>query len=110
MTDCYIYARVSTAQQGEIDRLGIPRQLDIAHRYARRSRLTVVRVFEDHASGSLRDRPALNEMLVALEQPDSPRVVLVAAADRLARKLVLSELVLERFRSMGVRLIACDSG
>jgi DNA invertase Pin-like site-specific DNA recombinase len=38
------------------------------------------------------------------------RVVLVERADRLARDLIVGELILNQFRELGVKVIAADSG
>ena len=38
------------------------------------------------------------------------RLVLVERADRLARDLLVSEVILGQFRDLGVRVIAADSG
>jgi DNA invertase Pin-like site-specific DNA recombinase len=55
------------------------------------------------------DRPALTELLAAVN--DGPvRLVLVERADRLARDLVIGELLLAEFQKLGVAVVSVDGG
>lgn len=57
----------------------------------------------------LDDREGLSDLLAWI-RPNGVRVVLVERADRLARDLIVGELILNQFRELGVKVIAADSG
>jgi DNA invertase Pin-like site-specific DNA recombinase len=57
----------------------------------------------------LADRPALAALLDAVENGEI-RTVLVERADRLARDLIVGEIILGQFRDAGTAVIAADSG
>lgn len=106
----FAYLRVSG--KGQLDGDGFDRQREAIDRYARAQGLTVAETFaEEGVSGTLEapDRPALSEMLGRLLS-GGPRVVLIEKADRLARDLIVQELLLAEFRKAGARVVAVDSG
>jgi len=55
------------------------------------------------------DRPGLAALLDRVES-NGVRVVLVENATRLARDLMVSEVILQQLRDAGCRVISCDSG
>lgn len=57
----------------------------------------------------LEDREGLGELIERIRS-NGVRVVLVERADRLARDLLVSEVLLAQFRDLGVRVVAADSG
>ncbi|HEX7408135.1 MAG TPA: recombinase family protein [Candidatus Binatia bacterium] len=57
----------------------------------------------------LNDREGLSDLLARIRS-NGVRVVLIERADRLARDLIVGELILNQFRELGVRVIAADGG
>jgi DNA invertase Pin-like site-specific DNA recombinase len=57
----------------------------------------------------LDDREGLGELIQHIRS-NGVRLVLVGRADRLARDLLVSEVILGQFRDLGVRVVAADSG
>jgi len=53
------------------------------------------------------DRPGLTDLFVAVKA-NGVRLVLVERSDRLARDLMVGEIILSEFRTLGVRVIAVD--
>lgn len=106
----FAYVRVSGISQVEGD--GFTRQREAIDGYCRLNHMEVKREFrEEGVSGTkeISDRPALTEMMVAL-QLNGVRTVLVERADRLARDLLVNEIILREFQKMGVKVIAADAG
>lgn len=104
------YLRVSGNGQRFGD--GFPRQRDAVSRFAKGHGLALVEEFSDTGvSGTmeLADRPGLAALLDRVES-NGVRTVLVENASRLARDLLVQEIILGRFRDTGVRVIAADSG
>jgi DNA invertase Pin-like site-specific DNA recombinase len=104
------YLRVSG--RGQIDGDGFDRQADAIRTYARKARLQIADDdwFRDAGvSGSreLENRPALAALLDRVES-NGVRIVLVERADRLARDLMISEVILSKFRGAGVKVFASD--
>lgn len=106
----FSYLRVSG--KGQVEGHGFIRQREAVQRYAKAHGLEVAREFRDEGvSGAkeLADRDGLAALLDALES-NGVQTVLVERADRLARDLLVSEVILGRFRDLGVRVIGADSG
>jgi DNA invertase Pin-like site-specific DNA recombinase len=104
------YLRVSG--KGQVRGDGLPRQRDAVHRFARSKGLQLAQEFVDEGvSGTkeLEGRVGLAALLDFLES-DGVRLVLIERADRLARDLVVGEVILGRFRGLGVQVVAADSG
>ena len=104
--NCYLYLRVSGKAQIEGD--GFDRQMAACEEYARRNGYTIGRVFrEEGVSGKseLANRPALCEMLAAMEETGIA-VVIIERVDRLARDLMVSETILADMRKSGYTLIS----
>ncbi|MEQ1891018.1 MAG: recombinase family protein [Planctomycetota bacterium] len=104
------YLRVSG--KGQVRGDGLPRQREVVQRFARSKGLVVVQEFTDEGvSGTkeLEGRAGLAALLDFLER-DGVRLVLVERADRLARDLVIGEVILGRFRQLGVEVVSADSG
>ncbi len=109
-TKAYSYLRVSG--RGQIEGDGFDRQRIAISRYAKNNGLEMATEFRDEGvSGTkeLGDRQGLAALLDALES-NGVRTVLVERADRLARDLMVSEVILGQFRDIGVNVIAADSG
>jgi DNA invertase Pin-like site-specific DNA recombinase len=104
------YGRVSG--RGQIDGDGFPRQRDTIARYVRTHGLDVVGEYRDAGVSGTRDlddREGLAELIQHIRS-NGVRLVLVERADRLARDLLVSEVILGQFRDLGVRVVAADSG
>lgn len=104
------YLRVSG--RGQVDGDGFPRQRDAIARYARNNSVEIVGEYQDRGISGTRDlddREGLGELIERI-RANGVRLVLVERADRLARDLLVSEVILGQFRDLGVRVIAADSG
>lgn len=104
------YLRVSS--RGQVDGDGIPRQRATIAAFAAARGFELVEEYRDEGvSGTLglADRPGLTALLEATTA-DGIRTVLIEKADRLARDLVESELLLRTFREHEVRVIEADGG
>ena len=106
----FSYLRVSS--RGQIDGDGFDRQRDKIAQWAKSNGATIEREFcEKGISGAndLDDRPAMVELLAAICM-NGVRTVIVERADRFARDLVASELLLREFTRMGVSIIEAEGG
>ena len=104
------YLRVSG--RGQIDGDGFPRQRDAIQRYAQAHDVQIVEEFRDEGvcgAKDLDERPGLGAMLDRIES-NGVRLVLVERADRLARDLMVSEIILADLRKHGVRVVSADGG
>lgn len=104
------YLRVSG--KGQVKGGGFDRQREAILRYAKANGIQLVEEYLDEGvSGTkeLTDRTGLAALLDFLES-NGVRIVLVERADRLARDLMVSEVILGQFRRLGIKVIAADSG
>jgi DNA invertase Pin-like site-specific DNA recombinase len=109
-TKAFSYLRVSG--KGQIAGDGFPRQRDKVERFAKKHRFEIAQEFRDEGVSGTKDafeRPGLTELLIALKS-NGVRTVLIEDAHRLARDLVVSEILLREFRDIGVNVISADSG
>lgn len=109
MTKAFHYARVSTIGQKDGD--GYIRQSDTVKKYAQEKEIEIVQEFRDAFTGSRDglDRPGLNELFVAIKA-NGVRLVLVENATRLARDLMVGEIILQEFKKLGVKVISAEGG
>ena len=106
------FGYLRTSGKGQIGNDGFPRQRDAINRYARANRIEIVQEFTDEAvSGTLdaMDRNGLTDLFVALKA-NGVRMVLLENASRLARDLMIGEIILSEFRKIGVKVISADGG
>ena len=104
------YLRVSGLGQVEGD--GFPRQREAVGSFAKRAGLVIVDEYRDEGvSGAdeLDDRPGLGELINRIET-NGVRTVLVENADRVARDLMIFEIILSKFLKMGVQVIEVGGG
>ena len=104
------YLRVSG--KGQVEGHGFDRQREACAAYAEAHGLELAGEYRDEGvSGAkeLENRPALAALLDKIEA-NGVRLVLVERADRLARDLLVGEIILGRFRDLGVRVIEADGG
>jgi len=102
------YVRVSG--KGQADGDGPERQRQAIVRFAQASRLAVVEEYSDlGVSGTkeLADRPGLARLIDRLES-NGVRTVIVERADRLARDLMVQEVILSQFAKIGARILTAD--
>jgi DNA invertase Pin-like site-specific DNA recombinase len=106
MNSAYAYLRVSG--MGQVDGDGFTRQSEAINRYSAAAGITVQHTFrEEGVSGTkeLEHRPALQELLLAIESGDV-RIVIIEALNRLARDLMVQETILGDFRKRGITVIS----
>jgi len=102
------YLRVSGRGQSDGD--GPERQRHAIDRFSRASKLTVVEEFTDIGVSGTKDlsaRPGLARLLDRLES-DGVRTVVIERADRLARDLMVQEVILGQFAKIGARILTAD--
>jgi|SRR5712664_266347 len=112
----FSYTRVSG--RGQVEGDGKQRQLDSISRMCREHNLEHCGDwFEAGISGTVEgiDRPRFSEMLDDIEfrkkhKPDSIDAIVVERMDRLARDLMVSEVLLKECRTRGIKVFAADSG
>ena len=110
MTKAFAYLRVSG--KGQVDGDGFPRQAEAIDKYAKAHGCVVVQTFQEKGvsgTNDLDDREALAQLVEQLES-NGVRTVLVENATRLARDLMIQEMILSQFRKLGVAVIAVDAG
>ena len=99
------YLRVSTP--GQVDGGGLPRQREAIERYAVREGYELVGEYVDEGVSGTRefdDRPGLASLLAHVAT-NGVRVVIVESSDRLARDMMVSELILAECRRLEVRVL-----
>src|SRR5438067_639522 len=109
-TKAFSYLRV--AGLGQVKGDGFTRQQDAIKRYSKANQFEIVQEFRDEGVSGTKDafdRDGLTDLFVALKS-NGVKTVLVENADRLARDLMISEIILSEFRKIGVKVIAADSG
>ena len=110
MAKAVSYLRVSG--KGQIDGDGFPRQRDKVSTFAKRNGYALQDEYRDEGvsgTSDLENRPGLAELIDRLES-NGVRAVLVENATRLARDLMVQEVILAEFRKLGVRVIEADGG
>lgn len=100
------YLRVSGLAQ--VDRDGEARQTESVEKFCAANTLTLgEKFFEAGVSGTIEglDRPEFARMLET-----SPDAIVVERLDRLARDLMVQELIIRELRMRGIQLFAADQG
>lgn len=106
----HIYLRVSG--MGQLQGDGFDRQRETIGRFMELHGLVIAKEFRDEGISGTKDsidRPALTQLMEEIES-NGVRIVLVEHADRLARDLIVQELIVQEFERLGVKVIACESG
>jgi DNA invertase Pin-like site-specific DNA recombinase len=102
------YVRVSG--RGQVDGDGPERQREAIARHAKAAGVTVLEEFSDlgiSGTTELADRPGLAALLDRLES-SGLRTVLIERADRLARDLMVQEVLVAQFAKIGARILTSD--
>ena len=106
----YSYLRVSSRNQ--VDGDGFDRQRDTIKKWASSNGVSLAGEFREggiSGSNELEGRPAMVELLGSLAT-NGVKTVVVERADRFARDLVASELLLREFSRLGVKVIEAEGG
>ena len=104
------YLRVSG--KGQVSGGGFDRQRETIESYAKKNKIQIKDEYkEEGVSGTkeLENRTALASLLDRVES-NGIKLVLVEKADRLARDLMISEVILSQFRDAGVSVVSADNG
>lgn len=97
---------------GQVDGDTWDRQSAAIAKYAKHHGLEVVDEFRDAGVSGAKDldsRPGLGALIDRIES-NGVRVVLVENATRLARDLMVSEVILQQLTTLGCKVVATDSG
>ena len=107
-TKAFSYLRVSG--KGQIAGDGFPRQRESINNYCLHNDIEIEREFVEKGVSGTKDafdRIALTELFVALKA-NGVKLVLVETATRLARDLMISEILLGEFRKIGVKVFSTE--
>ena len=108
-TKAYAYLRVSG--KGQLKGDGFPRQEKAIKKYAKANKIEIIKVFKDGISGTKEDRPALADLFVDLEENGhGVKTVIIERVDRLARDLMVQEIIIKDFQKHGFNLISAVEG
>lgn len=92
--------------KGQIDGDGFERQLKAILKYAVHNHIKLIKVFRDEGvSGTLENRPALGEMLIAIED-NGIDAVIIEKLDRLARDLIVQENIIRELKQRNITLLS----
>jgi DNA invertase Pin-like site-specific DNA recombinase len=106
MKNAYAYLRVSG--KGQLDGDGFTRQSQAIAEYAKANGITILETFkEEGVSGTkeLDDRPALQDLLIALKE-SNVKTVIIEKLDRWARDLMVQETILGDLMKQGFEVIS----
>ncbi|HET6430534.1 MAG TPA: recombinase family protein [Phycisphaerae bacterium] len=109
-TEALAYLRVSG--KGQVRGDGFARQRETIRQYAESHWVRLVGEYRDEGISGTRDLADWAGLAALLDRLESNgvNVVLVGRADRLARDLLVGEVILGQFREAGATVIAADSG
>lgn len=106
MKKAFGYLRVSGVGQVEGD--GFVRQREKIEVYAAANGIEIVQWFEEKGvSGTIADRPALQEMLVAILS-NGVHTFMIEKLDRLARDYMVQEYIVRDCQSKGIEIISAE--
>jgi len=109
MKKAYGYLRVST--KGQLKGDGFPRQEKAIREYAESHGIEIVKIFKDDISGTKEDRPALADLMFDLEENGHGiKTVIIEMVNRLARDLMVQEIIIRDFQNNGFDLISAIEG
>lgn len=103
----YAYLRVSSIGQVEGD--GFDRQKQTITGYCSNNDISISKFYEESESGTKEDRTVLTQLLIDIES-NGVRTVIIEKLDRLARDLMVQEIILKDFKERGITLISVLEG
>ena len=106
----FAYLRVSS--KGQVEGDGLTRQSVAIQEFAQRQGFEILHTYQDEGvSGSMIGRPALVELMMALEENShEAKTVIIERIDRLARDLLVQEALLANFKKHNANLISVHDG
>ena len=108
MTDCYIYARVSSKKQVN-EGTGLDSQIIRCLNYAKENDYKVIKTFQEKGiSGQLKYRPELEKLFSELKTNQNEKVLLVDSASRLSRSLENSIFYKVRLSKLNTKFVTAD--
>lgn len=104
------YLRVSG--KGQVSKGGFPRQRSVIKKYARAKKIELVGEYCDEGVSGTKELEHRQGLAALLDHVESNGIdlILVERADRLARDLMVGEIILSQCRELGVSVISADSG
>jgi site-specific DNA recombinase len=108
MKRAVIYARVSTDEQKEKG-YSLPSQVEACQKYADTHGLNVIAKISDDYTGTLLDRPGLDQVRAMMDRREVDAVI-VLASDRWTRKLAHSLILREEMMTAGIELHYVNRG
>lgn len=110
LTPAIAYMRCSG--RGQVDGDSFPRQREAIERWASRNGYKIVQEFRDEGvsgTNDMEDRPGLVDVGAYCEAY-GVKVIIIENAGRLARDLMVQEVIISKFRGMGVSLFDSSTG
>lgn len=104
------YLRVSGKGQAGADKDGFPRQRDAIAKFAHRNNYEIVSEFKDEGVSGTREldyRPGLTALIDRIAS-NGVRVVIIERADRLARDLMIGEIILDKLKKHDAIVLTTD--
>jgi DNA invertase Pin-like site-specific DNA recombinase len=108
VSKAFSYLRVSG--KGQIDGDGFPRQREAVTRFANSRAIEIAGEFRDEGVSGTADsfeRPGLSDLFIAIRS-NGVRAIIVERSDRLARDLMVGEIILAEARKLGVIVLTSD--
>ena len=98
--------------KGQVSGDGFNRQIKAIQDYARANGFEIIHTYqEEGVSGTLKDRPALTDMMLDLEENGQGiHTVIIERIDRLARDLMVQENILHDMNKHGVSVLSATDG
>jgi len=110
MTEAVSYLRVSS--EGQISGDGFPRQREKIFSYASANSFTLLEEFRDEGVTGKMEIEGRGGLSACIEyvRTNNVKVVLIEDSTRLARDMIVAEVVVREFQKIGVRVISASGG
>lgn len=102
------YVRVSS--NGQLKGDGPERQREAILAYAEEHGIEVVGWYEEAYTGTAGDRTELNNLIYDVKENNAVTVVIIESLDRLARDVMVQELIVRDLRKLDIDLISTQEG
>jgi len=103
MKQVVAYLRVSS--QGQKDGDGFSRQIHAIKDYCKVHNYNIIHFFKDTFTGTQEERPALTDLIA-----QDVKTIVIERLDRLARDLMVQEIIIREFKEKGFNLISAAEG